>query len=129
MINIFIKTDSHYKVNRKRIRITVEKYLTEKKVNGEAEVSISVVGDRQMKTLNKKYRNLDATTDVLAFPLMSDTNSTNFVEPPDNILRLGDIIVSYPQVIEGAREEEKMVDDKIDELVIHGLKNLLGIGE
>ena len=53
-------------------------------------------------------------------------NST-FIDPPDDVLRLGDIIISYPQVIERARDEEMLVDDKIDELIVHGLKNLMGI--
>ncbi|MBM3283437.1 rRNA maturation RNAse YbeY, partial [Candidatus Gottesmanbacteria bacterium] len=52
--------------------------------------------------------------------------SVPFIDPPDNILRLGDVVVSYPQVIEAAYQENKLVDDKIDELIIHGLSNLLG---
>ncbi len=63
---------------------------------------------------------------VLAFPFIEDKTTTPFVSSPDNILRLGDIIISYPQAREEAREEKKMVDDKIDELVIHGIKHLLG---
>ena len=82
-----------------------------------------------MKKLNHEFRKIDSTTDVLAFPLINARAPSKFVDPPDGVLRLGDIILSYPQVIEGAREDEMLVDDKIDELVIHGLKNLLGIGE
>lgn len=129
MTTIYIKTDSHYKVDRKRIRKLIDNFLTEKKVTGEAEVSVSIVGDRQMKALNKKYRNIDATTDVLAFSLIDSKTQSKFIDPPDNILRLGDIIISYPQVIEEASESQKLVDDQIDALIIHGLKNLLGMGE
>ena len=129
MIKTLIKTDSHYKVDRKRIRKIIENFLTETKVRGDTEISVSVVGDRQMRMLNLKFRKIDKTTNVLAFPLMHETVKNDFVEPPDNILRLGDIILSYPQVINNARDEQKLVDDKIDELIIHGLKNLLGIGE
>src|SRR3989338_9214603 len=67
MTNILIKTDSHYKVNRKRVRRVIDSFLMEKKVKS-AELSISVVGDRQMKKLNRQYRNLDETTDILSFP-------------------------------------------------------------
>lgn len=129
MITILIKTDSHFKVDRKRIRLTVLSFLSEKQVKGKAEVSISVVGDRQMRKLNKEYRNIDKTTNVLAFPLSGGTAKTQFVDPPDDTLRLGDIIISYPQVINESRDDDMLVDDKIDELIIHGLKNLLGIGE
>ena len=126
MADILIKTDSHYKVNRGRIRKLIENFLGERKVRHKVEVSLSVVGDRQMKTLNNDYRKLDMTTDVLSFPLSPMESGTVFVDAPDNILRLGDIVISYPQVIESASEEDKLVDDKIDELIIHGLKHLLG---
>ncbi|MBI3379292.1 rRNA maturation RNase YbeY [Candidatus Gottesmanbacteria bacterium] len=126
MINVLIKTESHYTVDRQRIRSAVEKVLGEKGVKGKIEVSVNIVGDRLMKELNKKYRNLDETTDVLSFPLGGDANDKPFVDPPDNILRLGDIIISYPQAREDASVENKLVDDKIDELVAHSMLHLLG---
>jgi probable rRNA maturation factor len=127
MISILIKTDSHYTVDRKRLRKVIESVLTEKSVKGKIEVSISVVGDRLMKTLNKQYRQVDETTDVLSFPLNEQQGKKPFIDPPDNILRLGDIVISYPQAVDGASEENKMVDDKIDELAAHGMLHLLGI--
>jgi probable rRNA maturation factor len=125
MINVLIKTESHYTVNRKRIREIVSKFLEEKRVKSHVEVSISIVGDRLMKDLNKKYRQLDETTDVLSFSL-SGKEDVPFADAPDNILRLGDIVISYPQAREEAGQENKMMDDKIDELIIHGMKHLLG---
>jgi len=126
LINVLIKTDSHYRVNRERIRNTISSLLTEKKVRGEVEVSVMVVGNRLMRKLNSEYRKLDKTTDVLSFPLSSEEGKISFVDAPDQILRLGDIVLSYPQVVEEAGEENMLVDDKIDELVEHGLLHLLG---
>ena len=126
MTNILIKTDSHYKVNRKRVRRVIDSFLMEKKVKS-AELSISVVGDRQMKKLNRQYRNLDETTDILSFPFIDNVQGSKFIDAPDGVLRLGDIIISYPQVIDDASSEEKLVDDKIDELIIHGLNHLFGL--
>ena len=80
-----------------------------------------------MKFLNQKFRQLNQTTDVLAFPLLNMEERAKFIDPPDNILRLGDIVISYPQVIEEASNEETFIDDKIDELILHGLDHLLGI--
>ncbi len=126
MITVFIKTESHYTVDRNRVRIIIEKILLSKGVKGKVEVSVSVVGDRLMKNLNRKYRNFDETTDVLSFPMTEEVKDKPFVEPPDNVLRLGDIIISYPQAREDALEENKLVDDKIDELVEHSMLHLLG---
>lgn len=126
MITILIKTESHYTVDRARIRQKIEKVLYDRGVKGKIEVSVSVVGDRLMKDLNQKYRQLPETTDVLSFPMSDEVDDKPFVDPPDNILRLGDIVISYPQVREDATLENKLVDDKIDELVEHSMLHLLG---
>jgi len=122
MITVLFQTESHFPVDRKIIKNAIEKALVGQ-VHRDAEVSVSIVGDRRMKMLNKKYRKLDATTDVLSFGL---DNDSVFVEPPDDVLRLGDIVVSYPQAVSEAREENKMVIDQIVLLVLHGLDHLLG---
>lgn len=126
MLNILIKTDSHYRVNRDRIRQCITVILGEKKVRGDIEVSVSIVGDRLMRKLNSVYRKLDKTTDVLSFPLSSSEAKIPFADAPDQVLRLGDIVLSYPQVVDGASEENILVDDKVDELIEHGLLHLLG---
>ena len=36
-------------------------------------------------------------------------------------------VISYPVVIKEASVEEKLVDDKVDELIEHGMLHLLGI--
>ena len=126
-INVLLFVESRYKVNRKRVVQTVSSLLREKEIVRDAEVSDAVVGARKMRTLNKQYRGKDATTNVLSFSL-SEGEAT--VLPPSetkDILRLGDVIISFPEVIREAAEEEVLVDDKIDELVTHGVMHLLGI--
>jgi probable rRNA maturation factor len=126
MVTVLIQSESHYPVNREKIKSTLIQAL-EGKVHRDTEVSVSIVGDRFMKRLNTQYRKINHTTDVLSFPLNDTNSSTPFVEPPDKVLRLGDIIVSYPQAVAEAAEENKMVDEMIDFLVLHGLNHLLGI--
>ena len=59
-----------------------------------------------------KYRNLDSTTDVLSFALNDPAEEESLCRSADGILRLGDIVVSYPQAVEAA-SENKLVDDQI----------------
>ncbi len=128
MITVLFQTESHFPVDRKKIIDAITREL-ESKMKSNTEVSVTIVGDRRMKDLNKRYRNIDSTTDVLSFPL-NDPNEVHeapFVEPPDGILRLGDIIVSFPQAVAEAAEENKLVDDQIAFLALHGLNHLLGI--
>lgn len=125
-VSVFIKTDSHFRVNRQKVRSVISDVLSQKRVKGKVDVSIAIVGDRQMKKLNGKYRNITDTTDVLSFSLTEAQEGHVFVYPPDGTLHLGDIVVSYPAAVEEAGDENKMVDDKINELVEHGLLHLLG---
>ena len=122
-IKIPIFVESRYRVNRKRIKKAVSKVLTAHEMKGPAEVSVAIVGDRKMRALSLKYKGEDKTRNVLSFSL-SEGESTY---PSSEVLRLGDIVISYPQVILEASEEEVLVDDKIDELVEHGMLHLLGI--
>ncbi len=127
MVSVLLTTESHYPVNRKKIKAAVVARLAGK-IKSNAEVSISIVGDRKMRAINKKYRSLDKTTDVLSFGFSDPSvRSVPFVDHPDRVLRLGDILVSFPQAVTQAREQEKFVDDAIIGLVLHGLDHLLGI--
>lgn len=128
MITVLLQTESHYPVDRKKIKIAIVDYL-QKRIESDVEVSITIVGDRQMHELNKSYRKKDYPTDVLSFPHNdpSQPNPVPFVDPPDNLIRLGDIVVSYPQAVDEAMEENKLVDDQIIFLILHGIDHLLGI--
>ena len=122
-ITIPIFVESRYRVNRKRIKKAISKVLTEREIKGPIEVSVAIVGDRKMRALSLKYKGEDKTRNILSFSL-SEGESTYL---PSEVLRLGDIVISYPQVIKEASEEEVLVDDKIDELIEHGMLHLLGI--
>ena len=120
---VLVYIESRYKANRKRIKRAINAVLREEKMQTPVEVSVAIIGDRKMRALNKKYRDLDKTTNVLSFQLSEGEQS----HLPSDVVRLGDIVVSYPQVIKEAARDEMMVDDKIEELVQHSMYHLLGI--
>lgn len=122
-ITIPIFVESRYRVNRKRIKKAISKVLTDREIKGLVEVSVAIVGDRKMRALSKKYKGEDKTRNILSFSLSEGESSYL----PSEVLRLGDIVISYPQVIREASEEEVLVDDKVDELVEHGMLHLLGV--
>jgi probable rRNA maturation factor len=125
MFNIIISSDSRYSINKLVIRQAVLNVLTRQKVSGKVEVEVNVVGDRKMHELNKKYRDADETTDVLSFAF--EDPSVGFIAAPDKILRLGSIVISYPQAVEDAAAEGIPVEEEIQFLVEHGTNHLLGI--
>ncbi len=121
-VQVLIFVESRYKVNRKKIKEAINEVLDDKGVTSNCEVSLAFVGDRKMHALNKKFRGLDKTTNILSFPI-----SEGFQQPmPSDKMRLGDIVISYPELIREAAKEEMMVDDRVNFLVKHGLLHLLG---
>ncbi len=122
-LTVLLFVESRYKLDRKRVKNTVANVLGQQGIGGPVEVSIAFVGSRKMKELSATYKGDDKDRNILSFPL-SEGEPT--VLPTDK-LRLGDIVISYPYVIQEAAEQEMMVDDRIAELVEHGLMHLLGI--
>ena len=141
MNSILIHTDTRYPVNRKHVRRAVDDTLKKFKMeSGNFEVSLAVVGSRKMKTICEKYLNDGQKHEILSFPFeeisqqrfgtgqAAHQNSAGqgFVNPPDGVLRLGDIILCWPYVVARAAEDEMMVDDKIYDLICHGVEHLIG---
>lgn len=82
-------------------------------------VNIILIGDARMKTLNRKYRGQDRTTDVLSFHLDDDDGD----QPPPLI---GEIYISVPQAEKRARSLGHDLPDEILFLTAHGLLHILG---
>lgn len=133
MINVIVSADSRYNVNKSTIQTAVINILQKNRVTGKVEIGISIVGDRKMHELNKKYRGIDSSTNILSFaledphPAHLQNISKGFVAAPDAWLRLGDILISHPQAVEDAALEGTSVEDEINFLVEHGVNHLLGI--
>lgn len=134
MINVIVASDPRYSVNKQAIEITVVNTLKKHNVLKQVEVEVNIVGDRKIHELNRTYRGLDYIPEVLTF-VFEDHDPQNiqhikgmgFVASPDKVLRLGSIIISYPQAVEDARLDERSVEDEICFLVEHGTNHLLGI--
>lgn len=134
MVNIIVNSDPRYNINKANIRAAVSEILAKLKISGRIELGINIVGDRKMHELNRKYRGLDTTTNILSFALEDSSPISlrhipriGFVAAPDRWLRLGDIVISYPEAIEDASFDGVSVDEEIRNLVEHGLNHLLGI--
>jgi len=91
------------------------------------EVSLVFTDSETVRQLNRDYRGLDMSTDVLAFHMLSHEGSNDFFAlPPDGITRLGEVIISYPTAVEQAKEQGQSTERELALLVIHGVLHLLG---
>lgn len=122
-VHILFFVESRYKVDRKRVRQIILQTLRNNNVKGPVEVSLAIVGDRKMRDISRKYKGDDKTRNILSFPLNEGLSSML----PTDTLRLGDIVISYPEVIRESVSMEKMVDERVVELVEHGMNHLLGL--
>lgn len=135
MINVIINSDTRKSVNKLALQAAVVEVLQQHRVWGNIEINISIVGDKKMHEINKKFRGIDSTTNILSFALEDPTSISTlqhvprmgFVKSPDNIIRLGDIMISHSQVVNDASQEGVTVDEELIFLVQHGTKHLLGI--
>jgi|WetSurMetagenome_2_1015567.scaffolds.fasta_scaffold00054_51 probable rRNA maturation factor len=85
-----------------------------------ASVGVLLVGDRCMRALNRDYRGIDRTTDVLSF---SQLEGKLF---RDQSSELGDIVISPAQARRQAVERGETFEQEMDTLLIHGLLHLIG---
>jgi probable rRNA maturation factor len=93
------------------------------KVNGPAELTVAVVSDARMRLLNRTYRGVDETTDVLSF---GGSEGGRLVVPSGAPHYLGDVIISYPQADAQAERMGHSVLAEMQLLVVHGALHLLG---
>jgi len=83
-----------------------------------AELSIALVGDREMRPLNRRYRKKKKTTDVLSF-FVKD-------QPLFGAKILGDVVISVEQARRQAKARGKTLKSEMATLLIHGMLHLLG---
>lgn len=83
-----------------------------------AELSIALVGDLEMRPLNRKYRKKNRTTDVLSFYVEN--------QPAAGLKILGDVVISVPQARRQAKQRGHSLKREMVTLLIHGLLHLLG---
>ena len=99
----------------KIVEKSIEAALKEIEFTEDYEVSVSFVGDEEIHELNRDYRGVDRTTDVLSFPM--EDEFTNM---------LGDIVININKVIEQAKEYGHSEKREISYLTVHSTLHLMG---
>ena len=121
---LYIQNLTKARIDKKFLEKAAEKTLKIAGIKKKAEISLVIVSNKKIKELNKKYRGIDKITDVLSFGYPK----TKFVEPPDNILRLGEIFISYQKAKTQTSQRQQTIKKEIAFLFIHGILHLLGYG-
>ena len=85
----------------------------------DAELSIALVDDTEVRRLNATYRKVDTPTDVLAFAMREG-------EEPLHPELLGDVVISLDTAVRQAAARRVPLADEVRLLLAHGLLHLLG---
>lgn len=109
---------------RMLIRRCCNAVLKLEQFQGSAELNVILVDNEYIRGLNKQYRDKDAATDVLSFPMGKDGKYEKNPETGAQIL--GDIVVSMEKVIEQYHSYGHSMQREIAYLVAHGALHLLG---
>lgn len=81
------------------------------------DISVAIVSDRRMRSLNRQFRGKDAVTDVLSFPANRTPGVTPF---------LGDVVIAAGVAKRQAKAAGHSVQTEVRVLALHGLLHLLG---
>lgn len=87
-----------------------------------AEISLTFSSKEEIRGLNQQYRNIDAPTDVLSFPLVEDFDT---IEEGDEYM-LGDVVICLEKAREQAEEYGHSEEREIVYLFVHSICHLLG---
>lgn len=89
-------------------------------------VSVSIVDNRYIHKINKKYRGIDRPTDVISFAFLDSENNYDKILFQPGPVVLGDIYISLDKAKEQALEYGHSLHRELSFLFIHGLLHLLG---
>lgn len=86
----------------------------------EYEISISIVGDRTIRRLNREYLGKDRPTNVLSFSMLEGEGV------PGCSRTLGDVVISADTAAREAADEGVTTSERVMFLVLHGILHLCG---
>jgi len=88
-------------------------------INKKIYVTLLLSNNRNIKKLNKRFRNKNKHTDILSFPFHETINDLNEVY-------LGDIIISFNYMNKPKNLNTRKFKEKVTKIFIHGFLHLLG---
>ena len=115
-----IITDSQKKVRiptglRMLVRRACIATLREEEFKGNAEVNVTFVDDEEIHSMNKQFRNIDSSTDVLSFPM--GENGVYDTNPATGAKILGDVVISLEHAAAQAVEYEHSFEREVCYLI------------
>ncbi len=104
------------------VKKAIFEVLKEMKFKKKYYLSVFLTNDSEIKKINKKYRKINKSTNVLSFP----QNDERYLTKKTSKIILGDIVISIEKVTTEAKLQGIQFSDHLTHMVIHSLLHLLG---
>ena len=119
MINIQISENLSSEIPTDALVRAASESLAYQNAPEDSDLTVLLTGDEQLHQLNLEYLDIDAPTDVLAFP-------ADYVDPDTESVYLGDILISMERASLQAQAGGHSIGNELELLVVHGVLHLLG---
>ena len=106
-------------VDEELLKQVGKQILDKEGIEEEVGISVALVGEDEIRKLNKIYRGKDEPTDVLSFK-----DESGFTAPPSQIKQMGEIVICPAQIKGGPGRDKNQ--EEIGRVFIHGLLHILG---
>ncbi len=116
-------------------RTVIEEALEYEGCPYETEVNLLLTTDEEIHAMNREFRQIDAPTDVLSFPMLEYEAPGDFsgfedqeasFHPESGELLLGDIVISKDKVLKQAEEYGHSPKREFAFLIAHSMLHLFG---
>lgn len=91
-----------------------------------AEISVTFTNDEGIRKINREQRNIDSSTDVLSFPIMSGEDKEADTDMSNGAVLLGDIVLDLERARVQAKEYGHGFTREVAFLTAHSVLHLLG---
>jgi probable rRNA maturation factor len=119
-LKIDVRVDSDVWKEKRKVKAIVRRAVTQAAAAlspADAELAVVLTDDSAIRLLNRRWRGVDAATNVLSFP----TNN-----PGGNPPVIGDIVLAYETIEREARSQHRPFAHHIAHLAVHGFLHLAG---
>lgn|SRR5512139_586120 len=109
-----------------RAAITHSRYAALSESALSVEVSVKLTDDAEVQALNAAYRNRNAPTNVLSFPMLDAALLPDLAAADEGEILLGDVVIAHGVCASEAAARDISVAAHTSHLVVHGVLHLLG---
>ena len=109
-------------------KVLTQCFKEEKLENSKLDITITLTTPKEIRKINKEFRNIDKATDVLSFPMFEKDELTEKIQKKDFEYEdmLGDIVISIEQVERQAQEYKHSFERELSYMLVHGFYHLMG---